>query len=154
MSNSGWCCGFPLANGSCPDGATIKVQAGDTISRVPISEPAKCKGNHDVAIGVGLGIPFLLAVVALLALWMLERKKRQREVWTQPVAAKVKENPIPYSFYEPSESPGFTPWPDSIKPQVESSAISNQQASTISPISNSRISEVDGTPKLSELPEN
>ncbi|PVH72502.1 hypothetical protein DL98DRAFT_660028 [Cadophora sp. DSE1049] len=28
VSNMGWCCGFPLDNGTCPQGSTIKIAAG------------------------------------------------------------------------------------------------------------------------------
>lgn len=64
----------------------------------------------------------------------------------QPEKLESSEKPAPFSFYEPepSDISWITPSPasaTSTKPQVE-----------LSPVQNPRISEVDGAPKLNELP--
>jgi DMSO/TMAO reductase YedYZ molybdopterin-dependent catalytic subunit len=104
----GWCCDFPLSNGSCAQGVEVSVQAGivlpnatstSTIPSSPTSSSSttnsvaaiytnetlssstdSCEANHDAAIGAGVGIPLVIAVASLLALWLRERRLRKNNV--------------------------------------------------------------------------
>ncbi len=102
VANMGWCCGFPLTNGSCPqDQAQIRVAAGTVVAAAVASSTSsgtptptgsnssnstagadeKCDDNNGVAIGVGvgIGIPLAIAVASLLFLWLRERKLRKQD---------------------------------------------------------------------------
>jgi hypothetical protein len=88
-----WCCDFPLANGSCPQGFDINVQAGTVLeddttstgnsgsSGNPTSSD-DCEASHDIAVGLGVGIPTLIACVSMFLLYLRERRARRKEKLT------------------------------------------------------------------------
>ena len=79
-----WCCDLPLANGSCAQGFDINVQAGTVLDNSTVGDGNEvcaddCEKSHDVAVGLGVGIPALVATVSLLLLYMRERRARRTE---------------------------------------------------------------------------
>ncbi|KAE9365049.1 hypothetical protein N431DRAFT_353959 [Stipitochalara longipes BDJ] len=84
VDTMGWCCGFPLANGSCAQGFEVQVQAGvvleDTTATGGKLDCANvCKASHDVAVGLGVGIPTIIACISMLLLYLRERRARKEE---------------------------------------------------------------------------
>ncbi|KAE8449172.1 hypothetical protein EG329_008556 [Mollisiaceae sp. DMI_Dod_QoI] len=125
VSAIGWCCDFPLANGSCAQGFEIKIQAGTVLpnattsstssgtrtasntATAPGQHPATnstCKVNHDVAIGAGIGVPLGIAAVSLALLWLRERRIRKKE--KAEAAAYVQASHEKNTFLPSSEVPG------------------------------------------------
>ncbi|PMD31807.1 hypothetical protein L207DRAFT_591233 [Hyaloscypha variabilis F] len=92
-----WCCGFPLANGSCPQGSDIPLQAGTVLEDTTTTgDKADCVGvceaSHDVAIGLGVGIPTIIACLSILLLYLRERRARRKEM-RKPNSPKNDEDP-------------------------------------------------------------
>lgn len=79
-----WCCGFPLSNGSCGQGFGIQLQAGavleENLAAGGKSDCAHvCRASHDVAVGLGVGIPTMIASLSILLLYLRERRARRKE---------------------------------------------------------------------------
>lgn len=101
METMGWCCDFPLANGSCAQGFDVKVQAGTVLldntvtSGIP-GDSHNCETSHDIAIGLGIGIPTVIACLSMLLLYLRERRARSKEMQNQkpkPVSLHSDETP-------------------------------------------------------------
>jgi hypothetical protein len=80
----GWCCDMPLANGSCAQGFDINVQAGtvledNTGTSGNVGDTHVCQTSHDVAVGLGVGIPTVIASLSMLLLYLRERRARRKE---------------------------------------------------------------------------
>ena len=102
VSTMGWCCDFPLANGSCSSGFEINVQAGTVVTNTSAtmsgnaspavtgsgSKPCRSNSRNEVAIGVGIGVPALIAVVSLAFLRLRERQRRRN--WDGVAAVPLK----------------------------------------------------------------
>lgn len=83
-----WCCHLPLANRSCAQGFDINVQAGTVLENSTVGDGSEvcadnCENSHDVAVGLGVGIPALVAIASLLFLYMRERGARRKETRQQ-----------------------------------------------------------------------
>ena len=54
-----------------------------------------CKASHDVAIGLGVGIPTIIACLSILLLYLRERRARRKEMTQRrkPVSLKSDEAP-------------------------------------------------------------
>jgi hypothetical protein len=85
VNTMGWCCDFPLANGSCPQGFEINVPGGTVLEEDTSTTSGKpscahaCQASHDVAVGLGVGIPTVIASISFLLLWLSERRARRKE---------------------------------------------------------------------------
>lgn len=82
-----WCCDLPLANGSCAQGFDINVQAGTVLENSTVGNGNEvcadnCEPSHDVAVGVGVGIPALVAIASLLFLYERKGGKEERNPTT------------------------------------------------------------------------
>jgi hypothetical protein len=84
VDTMGWCCGLPLANGSCAQDFEIMVHAGTVLEdNTRTSGNSGCgqirQTSHDIAIGLGVGIPTMIASISLLMLYLRERRARRWE---------------------------------------------------------------------------
>jgi len=84
VDSMGWCCGFPLSNGSCAQGFEVKLMAGAVLEDNTATSGKPdcahvCQASHDVAVGLGVGIPTLIACISVLLLYLRERRARRKE---------------------------------------------------------------------------
>jgi hypothetical protein len=93
-----WCCDLPLANGSCAQGFNINVQVGTVLedntatSGTASAGAHVCQASHD-AVGLGVGIPTLIAGISMLLLYLRERRARRKEM---PKPASLKSDEAPW----------------------------------------------------------
>ena len=96
-----WCCGFPLTNGSCAQGSSIQVQAGAVLEGTTSTGGKPdcsniCEASHDVAIGLGVGIPTIIACLSILLLYLRERRARRKETTQRRKPQSLKSDEAPW----------------------------------------------------------
>jgi len=102
-----WCCDLPLANGNCAQSFGINVHAGTVLENSTVGDGSEvcadnCENSHDVAVGLGVGIPALVAIASLLFLYVRERgarkETRQQESLTGDGTPWIKPGAQGHSF--------------------------------------------------------